>query len=176
MMPKGVEHIFERREVMQTRDYRETYANLPQSVKPAILALSVLIERIGSLPKPDRDDLFELLQEWRKADNVEEQESIHHAMEEVLAQVPATTRPFFPNEEEPLSRGLKRWAEHVGQKIRDIRTQAGFTQSDLASRAGLPQSHISRLENAEHSATHLTLEKIANALGVPVGEIDPSAD
>lgn len=161
---------------MQTSDYRETYASLPQSVKPAILALSVLIERIGSLPKADRDDLFELLQEWRKTENAEEQESIHRAMEEILAQVPTTTKPLFPVEEESLSRGLKPWAEHVGQRIRVLRTQGGITQSDLASRAGLPQSHISRLENAEHSATHLTLEKIANALGVPVGEIDPCAD
>ncbi len=161
---------------MQTSDYRETYASLPQSVKPAILALSVLIERIGSLPKAERDDLFELLQEWRKADTTEEQESIHHAMEEILAQVPIATKPLFRNEQEPLSRGLKPWAEHVGQKIRELRANAGLTQNDLASRAGLPQSHISRLENAEHSATHFTLEKIAKALGVPVDEIDPCAE
>jgi DNA-binding XRE family transcriptional regulator len=161
---------------MQTSDYRETYANLPQSVKPAILALSVLIERIGSLPKADRDDLFELLQEWRKAETLEEQESIHHAMDEILAQVPPDVQPFPQPDREPLSRGLRPWAEHVGKKIRELRDRAGLTQVQLAERSGLPQSHISRLENAEHSATHLTLEKIAAALGISVGEIDPCAD
>lgn len=71
---------------------------------------------------------------------------------------------------------LKAWAEHVGRKIQELRKAAGLTQVQLAERAGLPQSHISRLENAEHSATNLTLEKLAGALGVSVGDIDPCAD
>ncbi len=158
---------------MLTRELQETYGSLPSDVKSTILALSVLIDRIGSLPKPDRDDLFELLQEWRKADGPEDQQSIHRAMEEILAQVPIVVKQFPLTDAKPMSRGLKNWTEHVGGKIRDLREKAGLTQVDLAERAGLPQSHISRLERAEHSATHMTLEKIAKALGVGVGEIDP---
>ena len=51
-----------------------------------------------------------------------------------------------------------------------------MTQTDLAKKAGLPESHISRLENAEIRATNLTLVKIAKALGVSVGDIDPCTD
>jgi ribosome-binding protein aMBF1 (putative translation factor) len=149
---------------------------LPEAAKATTLALSVLVERIGSLPKVDRDELFELLQEWRKADDLEDQRSIQRAMEEVLAQVPVNIKPFPLTEEKPLSRGLKLWAEQVGRKIRELRDEAGLTQVQLAEKTGIPQSHVSRLENAEHSATNLTLEKIAKALGVQVGDIDPCLD
>ena len=60
-----------------------------------------------------------------------------------------------------MTRGLKKWATHVGNKIKDFREKAEMTQTDLAKKAGLPQSHISRLENAEHTPTNLTLVKIA---------------
>jgi DNA-binding XRE family transcriptional regulator len=161
---------------MLTTEFRKTYDGFPEAVKSAILALSILIDRIGTLPKADRDDLFELLQEWRKASDHEEQASIRRAMEEILAQIPVKTRPFDLPAEKPLTRGLKAWAEHVGRRIRELREQKGFTQVELARAAGIPQSHLSRLENAEHSATNLTLEKIAGALGVPVGTIDPCTD
>jgi len=154
----------------------QAYNDLPSEVKQVILALSILTERISSLPKVDRDELFELLQEWRKADGQEDQKSIHRAMEEILAQNPVSAKPMHLGEEKPMSRGLKSWSKHVGQKIKQLRESAQLTQVQLAEKAGLPQSHVSRLENAEHSATHLTLEKIAKALGVHVGEIDPCAD
>jgi DNA-binding XRE family transcriptional regulator len=152
----------------------KTYSSLPPEVKSAVLALSILIDRIGSLPKADRDDLFELLQEWRKTGEPEEKDSLQRAMEEILAQVPVSVRSLPPPGE--ATGVLKSWAEHVGAKIRQLRAEAGMTQDQLAETAGLPQSHISRIENAQHSATHLTLEKIAKALGVEVGKIDPCAD
>jgi DNA-binding Xre family transcriptional regulator len=161
---------------MLTNELRETYGKLPGDVKSAMLALSVLIDRIGTLPKTDRDELFELLQEWRKADAPEDQESIRRAMEEILAQVPITVKPMPLVPKPTLTRGLQAWAEHVGKTIRAFRESQNLTQTELADRAGLPQSHISRLENAEHSATHLTLEKIAKALGVEIGKIDPCLD
>ena len=49
------------------------------------------------------------------------------------------------------------------------------TQEQLAAKAGLPQSHISRLEGAKHSPSRATLEKIAAALEVPLSCLDPSA-
>jgi DNA-binding XRE family transcriptional regulator len=161
---------------MLTKEFSETYDSLPEAVKSAILALSILIERIGSLPKPDRDELFELLQEWRQADDPEEQRSVRRAMEEILAQIPIRTKPLSSAAGEPMSRRLKAWAEHVGRRIRELREKAGLNQAELAEKAGLTQPHISRLENAEYSATNLTLEKIAKALGVRVGDLDPCVD
>ena len=77
--------------------------------------------------------------------------------------------------EEPPGPGLQNWLDYVSKRIRELREKAGWTQEDLAQKTGLPQSHISRLENGKHSPAHATLEKIAAALGVGVGEIDPSA-
>lgn len=67
----------------------QVYHDLPEQVRSSIMALSILI---GTLPKADRDDLFELLQEWRNSENDEDRRGIHRAMEEVLAQIPVTAR------------------------------------------------------------------------------------
>ncbi len=82
----------------------------------------------------------------------------------------------FPLNDEPVPPGLKQWAEDVGRRIREPRKSAGMKQADLAAAAGLTESHLSRLENAGHNATHMILTKIAKALGVELGEIDPSTD
>ncbi|HBI41742.1 MAG TPA: XRE family transcriptional regulator [Planctomycetales bacterium] len=152
----------------------KTYGRLRPEVKSGVLALSILIDRIGSLPKGDRADLFELLQEWSKTDEVEEKDSLHRAMEEILAQIPVSVRSLPAASESPDA--LRSWAEHVGGKIKQLRAEAEMSQQQLAEKAGLPQSHISRIENAQHSATHRTLQKIARALGVKASKIDPNAD
>lgn len=159
-----------------TKQVSPAYDKLPEQVKSAMLALSILIDRIGTLPKADRDDLFQLLQDWRDASDPEEQQSIRRAMEEILAQVPPTVRTVPLPTSSDIGVTRKKWAEHVGKKIKELREAAGWTQMHLAEKAGLPQSHISRLENAEYSPTHLTITKIARAFGIEVGQIDPCSD
>jgi DNA-binding XRE family transcriptional regulator len=154
----------------------ETYTELPEAAKQVVGALSIVIDRIGKLPKADRDDLFELVQEWRKTADPEERRGVQRAMEEILAQIPVGMKTWPLSEEKPMSRGVKSWALHVGRRIKEIRERVGLNQTQLAEKAGLTQSHISRLEHAEHSATNLTLEKIAAALGVEIGEIDPCSE
>lgn len=95
-------------------------------------------------------------------------------MEEILAQTPIRSTPM-PMPDEP-SLPANKWAEHVGRRIQELRKAARLTQIQLAERADLPQSHISRLENAEHSPTNHTLEKIARALGTSVRDLDPLAE
>ena len=46
---------------MLTTEIRQTYGRLPEDAKQAILALSLLVSRIRSLPDDDRKDLFELM-------------------------------------------------------------------------------------------------------------------
>jgi DNA-binding XRE family transcriptional regulator len=141
-------------------------------VDPTVRALAAIAKRLSPA---DFDEFIELVRNLRRADDQEEYDSWIRAIEELLEQGPAVAEPF-PMADGPMSPGLKRWAEHVGRKIRELRKGAGMKQADLAAATGLTQSHISRLENAEHSATHLTLTKIAKALGVAVGKIDPCAD
>ena len=161
---------------MLTKEYSEAYEGLPDEVKPAIMALSVLIARIGSLPKADRDDMFELVLAWRDAKSSGDRQSIRRAMEEILAQIPVTAKPMPLAEPKPMSKSSEAWASHVGGKIKVLREAANLNQSELARMAGLTQPHVSRLENAEYTATHKTLVKIATALGVEIGELDPYVD
>ena len=143
-----------------------------ESTNPLVNAL---VKTIRQLPQDDFDDLIDLMQCTKRTDDQEEYDSLIRAIKEILEQEPIAAHPFLLADN-PMTPGLKQWAEHVGGKIRELRNQAGMTQTDLATAAGLTQSHISRLENAEHSATHLTLTKIAKALGVEVGDLDPCAD
>jgi DNA-binding XRE family transcriptional regulator len=156
-----------------TRDI-QVYHDLPEQVRSSILALSILIDRIGTLPKADRDDLFELLQEWRKVENDEDRRSIHRAMDEILAQIPVTAIPLQA-ESRQVPAG-EPWCNHIGKRVRELREAAGLNQTALAEKAGLTQSHISRIENAEHRPTNFTLEKIAKALGIKASQIDPCLD
>jgi transcriptional regulator with XRE-family HTH domain len=51
--------------------------------------------------------------------------------------------------------------------VREMREDAGFTQTELAKRVGTTQSVIARLEDAEYAGHSLTmLERIAAACGV----------
>jgi ribosome-binding protein aMBF1 (putative translation factor) len=51
--------------------------------------------------------------------------------------------------------------------VREMREDAGFTQTELAKKVGTTQSVIARLEDAEYAGHSLTmLERIAAACGV----------
>ena len=155
----------------------ETLNSLPSSAKLTVMAFSIVLERVGSLPKADRDDLFDLVLALREANNPVDRKQIEDAMEEILiGPVPVSTQPFPLPEVIPEGSGLKKWSEHVGGRIKELREHLGLTQVDLAGKTGLTQSHISRLESATHSATNKTLEKIAQALGVPIKDLDPCAE
>jgi transcriptional regulator with XRE-family HTH domain len=57
---------------------------------------------------------------------------------------------------------------NLGKSIQTCRMQRGFSQADLAKRAGISVSYLSMLENSKRDPTISTVEKIANALGVPI--------
>jgi len=54
--------------------------------------------------------------------------------------------------------------EGLGDSIRARRTELGWTQSDLASRSGVPQADISRIENDRLDARWSTLQRLLTAL------------
>jgi transcriptional regulator with XRE-family HTH domain len=56
-------------------------------------------------------------------------------------------------------------AQHVGNRIRQLRQAKDLSARDLASRAGLTASYISRIENARVSPTVATLGKVVQAMG-----------
>jgi DNA-binding XRE family transcriptional regulator len=153
----------------------QSYEGLSVHAKPAVLALSVLVERLQSLSSADRDALLELLVAMGKSEDAEEKRDMVRAMEEILTQAPVVVHQMAMDDA-PMPKGLKTWSVHVGKRVRKLRKKASMSQSELADKAGLDQSHISRIENAEYSPTHMTLEKIADALGVPVDDFEVRRD
>ena len=57
----------------------------------------------------------------------------------------------------------------VGQKIRQIRKSRKWTQSDLASRIGVTQSDLSRMENGEYKVGLDTLFRILQVFEMTMG-------
>ncbi|RLB71032.1 MAG: hypothetical protein DRH04_02540 [Deltaproteobacteria bacterium] len=59
----------------------------------------------------------------------------------------------------------------IGNKIREYREQKNWCQAGLARRAGLSQQSISLIESGVVSPRAQSLERIAFALNVSVGDI-----
>lgn len=161
---------------MVTKDSCEVLVNLPEEAQQFVLAMSIMTNRISTLPPADREDLFQLMTAWSKTGDEDERKGIKWAMIEILTQGQVKVKSMPMVSDQTMSAKSKSWAVHVGATIRKLREKAGLSQVQLAERAGLPQPHLSRLENAAHTATHVTLEKIAAALGVTVGDLDPTTD
>jgi transcriptional regulator with XRE-family HTH domain len=67
--------------------------------------------------------------------------------------------------------------QQLGQRIRDLRSKAGMTLTDLSKSTGVSIGTLSQLERGLVSPTVRTVYTVANALGVmPAWLIDPSED
>jgi len=53
-----------------------------------------------------------------------------------------------------------------GQRLRETRIKAGFSQSDLEEISGIPKARLSRYENGHVAPSIQTLERLARALSV----------
>jgi transcriptional regulator with XRE-family HTH domain len=54
--------------------------------------------------------------------------------------------------------------------LREVRTEAGIRQTDLAERLGQPQSFVSKYESGERRLDILELRDVCEALGLPLAE------
>lgn len=59
----------------------------------------------------------------------------------------------------------------LGERIRELRTVKGWTQDELAERAGLNGRHLSRFENDHVRPRAQTLRSLAEAFGTTVEEL-----
>ena len=59
----------------------------------------------------------------------------------------------------------------VGKRIQKLRELQGLSQQDLAAKCNFEKSNMSRLEAGRVNSTLSTIEKVAKALNVEVGEI-----
>ncbi len=134
------------------------------------LAVAILVDKFISLSKEEKDDVCTLMNELANTQSPDEITEIFQSIEEILSQRKITlTKMDFDAD----SSGGN-WKAFVSKTIREQRRVAGITQAELAEKSGLLQSHISRLENGQYSATRMTLVKIAKSLGIPLSKLDPS--
>ncbi len=64
----------------------------------------------------------------------------------------------------------------LGDAIKRLREMAGISQVGLAERSGLHGTHVSGLERGARNPTYETLARVADGLGVEVGELATLAD
>jgi transcriptional regulator with XRE-family HTH domain len=76
-------------------------------------------------------------------------------------------------EEAPSRGSLERL---VGAQVRALRTALGMKLADLAAAAGLSQGMLSKVENGQTSPSLATLEKLAQALNIPLGSFFTRVD
>src|SRR4051812_12532828 len=63
-----------------------------------------------------------------------------------------------------------------GERLRELRTQAGFTQEQLAENAQVTASYVGRLERGGAAPGIDLVERLAKALGVKVSELLPEQE
>lgn len=59
----------------------------------------------------------------------------------------------------------------IGRRLRQLREAQGMTQTELAERVGVSQSHISDVELNQRMPSMRILVKLAESLGVGVGDL-----
>ncbi len=64
----------------------------------------------------------------------------------------------------------------IGQRIRQEREAAGYTQARLAEIVGIDDTVLCRIENGQRGLDSLILRRIANALDVPMDRFFAAAE
>ncbi|GAA0621407.1 hypothetical protein GCM10009422_16450 [Brevundimonas kwangchunensis] len=65
---------------------------------------------------------------------------------------------------------------HVGSRIRDERTNLGMTQTDLGTAIGVTFQQVQKYERGLNRVSASMLVRIAEALGVDIGDLFPAQD
>lgn len=144
-------------------------SRLTHDQQKSLLALIIMREQIARLPEEDIDDLFILLREYCTTDSDEARTEAHAAITEILQ--PDDGALHSPSDDP--SEALRARSADIGGAIRRRRREADLTQQQVAETCGIPQSHLSRIENGQHSPSHITLTRIAEALGAPISAFNP---
>lgn len=145
-------------------------------VGPADVIVTWLLKRFKELPNESLKDIVSLMEMITNPETVpKERDDIYETIREILfPQLIGTVCIGHAGQVEHTPDNVQERINWVGTTVKRRREEKGFTQTDLAKKSGLRQPQISRLEAGVHSPSFKTLERIANALGVAVGDLDPS--
>lgn len=148
---------------------------LPSEQRSLVIAIGVVLNRARRLSHADSADLCCLLKHFCEAETVDDRAAADEAIWELLVGEPVTVHEMDLDSDDPPD-DLAKWKDFVSARVRESRDEAKLTQEQLAERTGLPQSHISRIENAKLSPSFTTLQKIADALKLPLSKFDPNSE
>lgn len=59
---------------------------------------------------------------------------------------------------------------NVGERLRNLREQCGYSQNGLAERSGVSQTHLRRVELGQADITVGHLELLCDAMGITIKE------
>lgn len=76
----------------------------------------------------------------------------------------------------PASPPPKTLEQSIAETARQMRNARGLTLSELASRVGISRQMLSKIENAQTSASLATVDALAKALEIPVTSLFRAAD
>lgn len=145
-------------------------------VGPADVIVTWLLQRFKELPNESLKDIVSLIEMITNPETApEERDEIYETIREILfPQLIGTICIGQAGQVEQTPDKVQSRINWVCSTVKKCRKEKGLTQMELAEKGGLRQPQISRLEAGVHSPSLKTLEKIANALGIAVGDLDPS--
>jgi len=65
----------------------------------------------------------------------------------------------------------KRVLQAFGRRVRQLRSERGWSQERLAEECGLHRTYVGGIERGERNVSLVNIEKIASALGVSIAEL-----
>ncbi|MBI5024653.1 MAG: helix-turn-helix transcriptional regulator [Candidatus Omnitrophica bacterium] len=126
--------------------------NIPKEVFKNYLPKNIFLRNWQRIKKKMRQD------KWTE-DRIIFWQAIHEKVTETFREKGITIRPLktIPPREELF--------RDVGEQIKNLRKQAGLTQSGLAQKLGVSQQVISRIESGRDNVSLLTIKQVVGALG-----------
>ena len=150
-------------------------ANIRGTLESSLTAAAVATvgARMVQLDPDDQRDLFDCVKDLSTIKSREDAEETMKTILEILEPKGKGSNSLKDSlvEAVPSRQKHESWLIWISQKLRSLREDRGLTQEELANMAGLPQSHISRLEAGRHSPSMKTLQKLASALKVDVNSL-----
>lgn len=67
--------------------------------------------------------------------------------------------------------GMADLQKAFGNRLRELRTSSGLTQQQLAQKARMDYKYLGALERGERNPTLFNIGRVADALGVPAGDL-----
>ncbi|HAH47939.1 helix-turn-helix transcriptional regulator [Gimesia sp.] len=151
---------------------------IKNEIRPDIESLTLELKK---LPETKAIRIAELWNLHRDSTDPDEQNEIIDALVEIVYSIFCKCDWVSSQELDSIvdpetARRVESYRKKVGVRIKAARKIRNWTQQELANAAKMPQSHVSRLEQGKHAATDITIQKLADALGIPAGELDPSME